>query len=97
MSVETITKLLAQWADNPPGNTKSISVIGKLVNGTLVDVTEEATFQSNAPDVVAVDEAMGLTAKGEGTAAVDITVTKNNVTKSLPFHGSMFLVRIHIL
>ena len=65
-----------------PGNTKSISVIGKLVNGTLMDVTEEATFQSNAPDVVAVDETGRLTAKGEGTAAVDISVTKNNVTKT---------------
>ena len=65
-----------------PGNTKSISVIGNLVNGTLVDVTEEAAFQSNAPDVVTVDETGLLTAKGEGTAAVDISVTKNNVTKT---------------
>ena len=65
-----------------PGETKTIAVRGTLANGSLVDVTEDATFQSNASDVVAVDEPGLLTAKGEGTAAVDITVTKNNVTKT---------------
>ncbi|MEH7275484.1 discoidin domain-containing protein [Neobacillus vireti] len=65
-----------------PGDTKSIAVIGTLANGSLVDVTEEAAFQSSAPDVVTVDETGLMTAKGEGTAAVDITVTKNDVTKT---------------
>ncbi|MEH7113066.1 discoidin domain-containing protein [Neobacillus niacini] len=65
-----------------PGTTKSIAVVGTLANGSLVDVTEEATFQSSAPGVVTVDETGLLTATGEGTAAVDISVTKNKVTKT---------------
>lgn len=75
-------KVGAQGLTILPVETKSIAVIGTLVNGSNVNVTEEATFKSNAPEVVTVDETGLLAAMGEGTAAVDISVTKNNVTKT---------------
>ncbi|WP_052352735.1 discoidin domain-containing protein [Neobacillus dielmonensis] len=65
-----------------PGQTKSINVIGTLANGTILDVTADATFSTNAPEIIMVDHLGVLTAKGEGTAAIDITVTKNNVSQT---------------
>ncbi|SDN23265.1 discoidin domain-containing protein [Bacillus sp. OK048] len=65
-----------------PGETKKISVEGTLSSGNIVDVTADAVFRSTEPDTLTVDETGLLTAKGEGTAAIDISVTRNNVTKT---------------
>lgn len=66
-----------------PGDTMSIGVNGLLENGKVVEVTEEAVLEVNLSDILLLDENNTLTAIKKGTAALDISVTRSGVEKSI--------------
>jgi hypothetical protein len=60
------------------GSETSLTVEAPLTNGTLVEVTDQAVYNSSDTDVVTVDANGTVTAVGVGTAAVNVSYDGQN-------------------